>query len=75
MLVTILIYVYPLKLLFGGMFYYITAHTVGQAITARTEGQARALFAIYGLGFSAIAAEILLLNLRAWEIARTAAPE
>lgn len=68
MLVTILIYVYPLKLLFGGMFYYVTAHAVGQAITAHTEGQARALFAIYGLGFSAIAVEILLLNLRAWRL-------
>ena len=68
MLVTILIYVYPLKLLFGGMFYYVTAHAVGQAIAANTEGQARALFAIYGLGFSAIAVEILLLNLRAWRL-------
>jgi len=68
MLVTILIYVYPLKLLFGGMFYSITAHYVGQAITVHTEGQARALFAIYGLGFSAIAVEILLLNLRAWRL-------
>src|ERR1700680_1070522 len=64
MLVTILIYVYPLKLLFGGMFYYITNPAVGQSVTAHTAGQVRALFAIYGLGFSAIAVEILLLNLR-----------
>lgn len=68
MLVTILIYIYPLKLLFGAMFYYITAHTVGQTITAHTEGQVRALFAIYALGFSAIAVEILMLNLRAWRL-------
>src|SRR5882757_4696057 len=68
MLVTILIYVYPLKLLFGAMFYFLSAHWVGQAITAVTEGQVRALFAIYGLGFSAIAVEILLLNLRAWRL-------
>jgi uncharacterized membrane protein len=68
MLVTILIYVYPLRMLFGGMFYYITAHSVGQAIAAHTEGQLRALFAIYGLGFSAIALEILVLNLRAWRL-------
>ena len=68
MLVTILIYVYPLKLLFGGMFYYITNHAVGQSVTAHTAGQVRALFAIYGLGFSAIAVEILLLNLRAWRL-------
>jgi Endosomal/lysosomal potassium channel TMEM175 len=68
MLVTILLYVYPLKLLFGGMFYYLTAHAVGQSVIAHTEGQVRALFAIYGLGFSAIAVEILLLNLRAWRL-------
>jgi len=68
MLVTILIYVYPLKLLFGGMFYYMTAHAVGQPIAAHTEGEVRALLALYGLGFSAIALEILLLNLRAWRL-------
>jgi hypothetical protein len=68
MLVTILIYVYPLKLLFGAMFYSVTGHAVGQAVTAQTDGQIRALFAIYALGFMAIAVEILLLNLRAWRL-------
>jgi len=68
MLVTILIYVYPLKLLFGGMFYYATNHAVGQPIAAQTAGQARAILAIYGLGFSAIAVEIILLNLGAWRL-------
>lgn len=68
MLVTILIYVYPLKLLFGAAFYSLTGHAVGQLLTATTAGEVRALFAIYGLGFSAIALEILLLNLRAWRL-------
>jgi uncharacterized membrane protein len=68
MLVTILIYVYPLKLLFGAMFYFLSGHAVGQVVTAQTEGQVRALFAIYALGFAAIAVEILLLNLRAWRL-------
>jgi len=68
MLVTILIYVYPLKLLFGAMFYALSGHAVGQLLTANTAGEARALFAIYGLGFTAIALEILLLNLRAWRL-------
>jgi hypothetical protein len=68
MLVTILIYVYPLKLLFGAMFYSLTGHAVGQAVTARTDGQIRALFAVYGLGFTTISLEILLLNLRAWRL-------
>jgi uncharacterized membrane protein len=68
MLVTILIYVYPLKLLFGAMFYFVSDHVVGQVITAQTEGQVRALFALYALGFTAIAVETLLLNLRAWRL-------
>jgi uncharacterized membrane protein len=68
MLVTILIYVYPLKLLFGAMFYFLSDHVVGQVITAQTDGQVRALFALYALGFAAIAVEILLLNLRAWRL-------
>jgi hypothetical protein len=50
------------------MFYSLTAHAVGQAVTAQTDGQIRALFAIYALGFMAIAVEILLLNLRAWRL-------
>jgi hypothetical protein len=68
MLVTILIFVYPLKLLFGGMFSYLTGHAVGQSIAAQTPGQARALFAVYALGITAIAVEVLLLNLRAWRL-------
>jgi uncharacterized membrane protein len=68
MLVTILIYVYPLKLLFGAMFYFLSGHVVGQVVTAQTEGEVRALFAIYALGFTAIALEILFLNLRAWRL-------
>jgi len=50
------------------MFYSMTAHAVGQPITAHSEGQVRALFALYALGFAAIAVEILLLNLRAWRL-------
>ncbi len=68
MLVTILIYVYPLKVLFGAMFYFLTNRGVGQVLVAQTQGQVRTLLAIYGFGFSAIAAEILLLNLRAWRL-------
>jgi uncharacterized membrane protein len=68
MLVTILIYVYPLKLLFGAMFYFLSGHVVGQVITADTEGEVRALFALYAVGFAAIALEILFLNLRAWRL-------
>jgi transmembrane protein TMEM174 (potassium channel) len=68
MLVTILIFVYPLKLLFGAMFHYLSNGHVGQMALVESEVQARALFAIYALGTMAIALEILLLNFRAWRL-------
>jgi hypothetical protein len=68
MLVTILIYVYPLKILFGAMFYYLSGHRVGQSIAVHSVAQARTLFALYALGFAAISFEIFLLNLHAWRL-------
>lgn len=68
LLVTVLIYIYPLKALFGSMFSLFSHGQLGQALGLRTETQARSLFAIYALGFTAIAAEIFLLHLRAWHL-------
>ena len=68
LLATILIYIYPLKALFGSMFYLLSDGKVGQALGLRTEEQARALFAIYATGFTATAFEILLLYGRAWQL-------
>ena len=68
LLVTILIYIYPLKAIFGSMFYLFSDGAVGQPLGVRTAAQFRALFAIYAIGFIAIAVEILLLYLRAWKL-------
>jgi len=68
LLVTILIYIYPLKAIFGSMFYFITDRRFGHPLGLREEGQVRALFAIYAIGFIALAAEILFLYLRAWKL-------
>ena len=68
MLVTILIYIYPLKAVFGSMFFYLTQGRFGQTLGRSSDLQMRTLFAIYAIGFSAIAFEILLLNLRAWQL-------
>jgi hypothetical protein len=65
---TMLVYVYPLKLIFGGMFRALSDGRVGTRIHVETIGQARAIFALYGAGFSAIALEILLLNWHAWRL-------
>ena len=68
LLVTILIYIYPLKALFGSMFYQLSDGQLGHALGVRTETQSRSLFAIYALGFIAIAVEIVLLHWRAWQL-------
>src|SRR5881398_3237515 len=69
MIVTMLILIYPLKAIFGAMWNLLSNGRVGQPLSLHTtEAQARALFAIYALGTIAISAEILLLNLRAWQL-------
>src|SRR5438105_1980392 len=69
MIVTILILIYPLKAIFGAMWFFLSNGQVGQRLSLHTtEAQARTLFAIYALGLIAISAEILLLNLRAWQL-------
>ena len=68
MLVTILIFVYPLKLLFSAMFYHFSNGQVGHSLHVASAEQARTLFAVYAVGTAAIALEILLLNLRAWQL-------
>jgi transmembrane protein TMEM174 (potassium channel) len=69
MIVTILIFIYPLKAIFGAMWYFLSNGQVGQPFSLHTtEAQARTIFAIYALGLIAISAEILLLYLRAWRL-------
>ena len=69
MIVTILIFIYPLKAIFGSMWYLLSDGQVGQRLSHHTtETQARAIFAIYALGLIGISAEILLLYLRAWHL-------
>src|SRR5437016_2388956 len=69
LIVTILIFIYPLKAIFGAMWYFLSNGQVGQPFSLHTtESQARTIFVIYALGLVAISAEILLLNLRAWQL-------
>ena len=68
LLVTILIYIYPLKAIFGSMFHLLSAGRLGQPLGIRTIEQARSIFSIYAIGFVAIAVEILLLYVRAWRL-------
>ena len=68
LLVTILIYIYPLKAVFGAMWRLLSHGRVGQSLGPITDAEGRALFAIFAIGFTAIALEILLLYVRAWQL-------
>jgi len=68
MIVTILIYMYPLKAIFSSMWYLLSSGRVGHTLGAHSASQVRALFAVFALGFIAIVLEVLLLNLRAWQL-------
>jgi hypothetical protein len=69
MIVTILIFIYPLKAIFGAMWYLLSSGQLGQRLSLHTtEAQARAIFAIYAVGLIAVSAEIFFLNFRAWRL-------
>lgn len=69
LIVTILIFIYPLKAIFGAMWYMLSNGEVGRPFSLHTtEEQVRTIFAIYALGLIAISSEILLLYVRAWRL-------
>jgi len=68
MIVTILIYIYPLKAIFSSMWFLLSGGRVGHVLGPHSETEVRALFAVFALGFTAIALEMVLLNLRAWQL-------
>src|ERR1700716_1128776 len=69
MIATILIFIYPLKAIFGAMWYFVSNGQLGKQLSLHTtEAQARAIFAVYAIGLIAVSGEILLLNLRAWRL-------
>jgi uncharacterized membrane protein len=68
MIATILIYIYPLKAIFSSMWLLLSGGRVGHVLGAHSEMQVRALFAVFALGFTAIALEMVFLNLRAWQL-------
>jgi uncharacterized membrane protein len=68
MIATMLVYIYPLKAIFSSMWFLISGGRVGHVLGAQSESQVRTLFAVFALGFTAIALEMVLLNLRAWRL-------
>ena len=70
MIVTILIYMYPLKAIFSSMWFLVSNGRVGHTLGAHSVSQVRSVFAVFALGFTAIALEVVLLNLRGWQLRR-----
>jgi uncharacterized membrane protein len=68
MIVTILIYMYPLKAIFSSMWFLLSGGRVGHTLGASSIWQVRAVFAVFAAGFTAIALEVVLLNWLAWRL-------
>jgi uncharacterized membrane protein len=68
MIVTILIYIYPLNAIFSSMWNLLSGSRVGHTMGAHSDEQIRAVFAIFSLGYCAIAIEVVLLHVRAWQL-------
>src|SRR5262249_51744388 len=68
MIATILIYIYPLKAIFSSMWFSLSGSLVGHVLGPHSETEVRALFAVFALGFTAIALETVLLNWRFWQL-------
>lgn len=67
----ILIYVYPLKILFGTLFSWLTDGWIPWTLKVSSYGDILTMFVIYGVAFATLALCMAALYLRAWKL-RTA---
>lgn len=58
----ILVYVVPLKVLFGQMFAWISQGQLGQTFQVRSAREMTRIFVLYGVGYVAMSACLALLN-------------
>ncbi len=69
---TVLICVYPLRFVFRVMMawldYVVELPMVSEPVDLGAVGQVNDLFAIYGVGFAAMCAALVLLNWHAWRL-------
>lgn len=67
---TVLVYVYPLRFMFGVMvewFARLSGAPVGGGFSISGPADVSTIFAIYGIGFAAMSGALLLLSLHAWQ--------
>ncbi|MBZ0268286.1 DUF1211 domain-containing protein, partial [bacterium] len=62
----ILVYIVPLKVLFGQMFAWMSGGRLGQPFPIEEVQQMTRLFVVYGLGYAAMSGTLLALNAHAY---------
>lgn len=62
----VLLFLYPLKLVFSALFSWVTGGWIPSQFEISSQREMADLFIVYGLGFAAIALIIALLDARAW---------
>lgn len=67
----ILVYVYPLKMVFSGFFAFMTGGWLPASFTVASHAEMANLFVIYGVGFAAVMGIFMLLY---WRALRAAGP-
>ena len=66
---TVLVYIFPLRVLMSGAMAFFTGGWAPTELTVDTIGEGRAVYVIYGVGFLAMNACLLLLNAHALRLA------
>jgi uncharacterized membrane protein len=66
----VLVYVYPLKILFGTFFSWISNGWIPWTVQVRSYADILDMFVIYGLAFSTLALCMAALYARAWKLRR-----
>jgi uncharacterized membrane protein len=64
-----LVFLYPLKLVFSALFAWISGGWMPSQFAIESAGELAALFIVYGIGFFTISVVIVLLYLRALKVA------
>lgn len=63
-----LIYVYPLRLMFSGMFYWFSGGYLTAEFSIGGTGELARVFVVYGIGFLVMCAVFVLLDLHALRV-------
>lgn len=66
LILVVMIYVYPLKILFGSAFEALSGGSLQSSFQLQSQTEFRGVLTIYGLGFAAMSALIAALYMHAW---------